>query len=276
MHTRYRSPLGQINGFCRVGHSSSVGTSFPDVLQRQLLQQLVMWRLLTNKLARQLKTSPVKLQFWSLTGPLRTIGFLDATYRINEDWSSQRCMTVFFFFKKKKNYESIPRRMEFHLVVLWTTKVKRLREQYSQQPWKNCIHSWNVSFHASSSVDCGWTCQVRLQKFTWGLTRRTWWQQQEQFPYLSKKKQFTWFLCCEMKRVQEVFMTLLAFQLGIVYQIAWRSHRRRQTIWSQQWKQWGYWKLTFVQTSGLSCSTRHSCLHGVKKTCTQERKRFSS
>ena len=39
-------------------------------------------------------------------------------------------------------------------------------------------------------------------------------------------------------------------------------------------KQWGYWKLTFVQTSGLSCSTRHSCLHGVKKSCTQGEKCF--
>ena len=94
MPTRYRSPLGQINGFCRVGHSSSVGTSFLDVLQRQLLQQLVMWRLLTNKLARQLKTRPVKLQFWPLTGSLRIIGFLDASYRNNEDGSSQRGMTV--------------------------------------------------------------------------------------------------------------------------------------------------------------------------------------
>ena len=153
---------------------------------------------LTNKLARQFKAQPVKLQFWPLTGPLRTIGFPDASYGNNEDGSSQRGMTVFF----EQNIESIPRRMEFHMEKLLTTKVYRLREQYSQQPWQHCIHSWNVSFHASSSVDCGWTCQVRLQKFTWGLTRRTWWQQQEQFPFLSKKKQFTWFPCCEMKPVQ--------------------------------------------------------------------------
>ena len=67
-------------------------------------------------------------------------------------------------------------------------------------------------------------------------------------------------------------MTLLTFQLRIAWQFVWRSYRRRQTIWSQQCKQWGYWKLTFIQTSGLSCSTRHSCLHGVKKSCTQGRK----
>ena len=37
-----------------------------------------------------------------------------------------------------------------------------------------------------------------------------------------------------------------------------------------------YWKLTFIQTSGHSWSTRPSCLHGVKHSCTQERKVFSS
>ena len=121
-----------------------------------------------------------------------------------------------------------------------TRKVNRLGEQYCQQPWQNCVHSWNVLFHDSSSVDCGWTCQVRLQTFTWGLTRRTWWRQQEQFTYLSKKKQFTWFPCCDMKPIQEVLMTLLTFQLRIVWQIAWRSHRRWQTVWSQQWKQLGF------------------------------------
>ena len=48
-----------------------------------------------NKLARQLKSQPVKLQFWPLTGPLRIIWFPDDSYRNNEDGSSQRGMTVF-------------------------------------------------------------------------------------------------------------------------------------------------------------------------------------
>ena len=48
-----------------------------------------------NKLARQLKSKPVKLQFWPLTGPLIIIGFLDASYRNNADGYSQRGMTVF-------------------------------------------------------------------------------------------------------------------------------------------------------------------------------------
>ena len=48
-----------------------------------------------NKLARQLKSQPVKLQFWPLTGPLGILGFPDASYRNNDDGSSQRGMTVF-------------------------------------------------------------------------------------------------------------------------------------------------------------------------------------
>ena len=48
-----------------------------------------------NKLARQLKSQPVKPQFWPLKGPLRFVGFPDASHRNNEDASSQRGMTVF-------------------------------------------------------------------------------------------------------------------------------------------------------------------------------------
>ena len=48
-----------------------------------------------NKLARQIKSQPVKLQYWPLTGPLRIIGSPDATYRNNDDGSLQTSMTVF-------------------------------------------------------------------------------------------------------------------------------------------------------------------------------------
>ena len=47
-----------------------------------------------NKLTRQLKSQPVKLQCWPLAGPLRIIGFPDAFYRNNEDGSSQRGMKI--------------------------------------------------------------------------------------------------------------------------------------------------------------------------------------
>ena len=48
-----------------------------------------------NKLARQIESQPVKLQYWPLVGPLRILGFPDASYRNNDDGPSQRGMTVF-------------------------------------------------------------------------------------------------------------------------------------------------------------------------------------
>ena len=39
-----------------------------------------------NKLARQIKSQPVKLQYWPLTGPLGILGFLDASHRNQRRW----------------------------------------------------------------------------------------------------------------------------------------------------------------------------------------------
>ena len=93
MHTRYRSVLGQINGlqirtqfkccykFSRCASKAASPTT-GDVKA-------------PNRLARQLQSQPVKLQFWPLTGSLRILAFPDASYPNNEDGSSQRGMTVF-------------------------------------------------------------------------------------------------------------------------------------------------------------------------------------
>ena len=43
-----------------------------------------------NKLARQIKSQPVKRQICLLTRPLRMLGFPDASYRNNDDGPSQR------------------------------------------------------------------------------------------------------------------------------------------------------------------------------------------
>ena len=56
-----------------------------------------------NMLARQIKSQPVELQFWPLTGPLRIIGFPDAYYRNNEDGSSQRGMAVFLAESRERS-----------------------------------------------------------------------------------------------------------------------------------------------------------------------------
>ena len=94
MRARYRSLLGQINWFqsrtqfqccykCSRCASKAASPLIGDVKA-------------LNKLARQLKTRPVKLQFWHFAGPLRIIGFPDVSCRNNEDGSSQKGMTVFF------------------------------------------------------------------------------------------------------------------------------------------------------------------------------------
>ena len=56
-----------------------------------------------NKLARQIKSQPVKLQCWPLTGPLRILGFPDASCRNNDDGSSQRGMTVFLAESRERS-----------------------------------------------------------------------------------------------------------------------------------------------------------------------------
>jgi hypothetical protein len=93
LHTQYRSLLGQINwlqsrtqvqacyGFSRCASAASKPT-IKDV--RAL-----------NKLARQIRAQPVDLRFWPLHGKTRILGFPDASYRNNEDGSSQRAHCIF-------------------------------------------------------------------------------------------------------------------------------------------------------------------------------------
>ena len=93
MHTMHRSPLEQINWLqwrtqfpcCyKFSRCASMAAS-PAVSDVKAL----------NILARQHKSQPVTLQYWPLTRPLRIHGFPDASYRNNDDGSSQRGMTVF-------------------------------------------------------------------------------------------------------------------------------------------------------------------------------------
>ena len=73
MHTRCRSLLGQINWLqsrtqfqcCYKFSRCASKAASPTIGDAKAL----------NKLARQLKSQPVKLQFWPLAGPLRIIGF---------------------------------------------------------------------------------------------------------------------------------------------------------------------------------------------------------
>ena len=101
MHTMCRSPLGQINWLqsrtqfecCyKISRCASMAAS-PTIGDVKSL----------NKLARQIKSQPVKLHYWPLTGPLRILGLPDASYRNNDDGSSQRSMTVFLAESRERS-----------------------------------------------------------------------------------------------------------------------------------------------------------------------------
>ena len=94
VHTRYRSLLGRID-WIQSRRQFQCWCKFSSCASRAVSPTIGDVKAL-YKVARQLKSKPVKLQFWPLTGPLIIIGFPDASYRNNEDGSSQRGMTAFF------------------------------------------------------------------------------------------------------------------------------------------------------------------------------------
>ena len=74
---------------------------------------------------------------------------------------------------------------------------------------------------------------------------------------------------------REYPMILLTFQPKIVWQIAFRRHQRRQTTWSQRWKQGDGQMLTFMTILEHAWNIRPSCLRGAEHSCTQGRRMFS-
>ena len=93
LHTAYRSVLGKINWLqsrtqfhaCYKFSRCASAASKPNLGHCREL----------NKLVRQIKSTPVALRYWPLKGDLRIIGIPDASYKNNEDKSSQRAHTIF-------------------------------------------------------------------------------------------------------------------------------------------------------------------------------------
>ena len=165
--TMYRSLLGQINWLqswtrfqccCKFSRCVSMAAS-PTVGDVKAL----------NKLARQLKSQPVKLQYWPLTGPLRILGFPGASY-----WNNDVALHSEAWQCSWQNRVRDRQRMEWRMEVWFTMKAKRLKGLCSPLPWRSCTPSCSALVHVSYSVDCGWTYPVKLQTLTWGLMRRTW------------------------------------------------------------------------------------------------------
>ena len=82
MHTAYRSVLGQINWF-QSRSQFHIGYQFSEDVRA------------INKTVRTIKSIPLSMRFWPLRGKTRIVGYPDASYRNNEDKSSQRAHVVF-------------------------------------------------------------------------------------------------------------------------------------------------------------------------------------
>ena len=93
MHTEYRSVLGQIN-WLQSRTQYHVCYKFSRCASQASKPTIGDVRAL-NKLVRQLRSQPVTLNFWPLKQPCRILGFPDASYKNNEDKSSQRAHVIF-------------------------------------------------------------------------------------------------------------------------------------------------------------------------------------
>jgi len=119
LHKAYRSLLGQINWlqsrtqfhacflFSRCA-SACAKPTYGDVRA-------------INKLCRTIRAIPVKLNFWTLKGKCRLLGYPDAAFKNNADGTSQRGHVIFVTEPRWKGVES-PRGS---LVDYESTKIKR-------------------------------------------------------------------------------------------------------------------------------------------------------
>ena len=93
LHTEYRSVLGMINWLqSRTQYQTCY--KFSRAASQQAAPSIADVRAV-NKLVRAIKASPVSLRYWHLRGPCRIVGMPDASYKNNEDKSSQRALTIF-------------------------------------------------------------------------------------------------------------------------------------------------------------------------------------
>ena len=101
LHTAYRSVLGQVNWLqsrtqfhsCYKFSRAASAASKPTIAHVREL----------NKLVRQVKSATVTMNFWPLNGKLRFVGIPDASYKNNEDKSSQRAHVIFLAEERSAN-----------------------------------------------------------------------------------------------------------------------------------------------------------------------------
>ena len=102
LHTEYRSVLGMINWLqSRTQFQSCY--KFSRAASQQASPIVADVRAV-NKLVRMIKGSPVSLRFWPLKGACRIVGMPDASYRNNEDKSSQRALCIFLAEERRSDH----------------------------------------------------------------------------------------------------------------------------------------------------------------------------
>ena len=92
-HTAYRSVLGQIN-WLQPRTQFHICYKFSRCASRAASPTIADVRQI-NKVVRTIRAHSLTVRFWPLHGPCRIVGYPDASYRHNEDKSSQRAHTIF-------------------------------------------------------------------------------------------------------------------------------------------------------------------------------------
>ena len=108
MHTgpalEYRSVLGLLN-WLQSRTQFQASYKFSRCASRQAAPTIEDVRAL-NKAVRSVKAAPVAPRFWPLKGLCRLIGYPDASYKNNEDKSSQRAQTVFVAEPRSRSHNN--------------------------------------------------------------------------------------------------------------------------------------------------------------------------
>ena len=93
MRTSYRSVLGQIN-WLQSRTQFHIGYQFSRCASKASSPTIGDVRAI-NKTVRTIKSIPLSMRFWPLKGKTRLVGYPDASYRNNDDKSSQRAHVIF-------------------------------------------------------------------------------------------------------------------------------------------------------------------------------------
>ena len=103
LHTEFRSVLGSIN-WLQSRSQYQVNYKFSRVASAAAKPTLGDCRAI-NKIVRTIRAQPAILYFWPLTGKTRLLGYPDASYRNNEDSSSQRGQCVFLAEERRSQLQ---------------------------------------------------------------------------------------------------------------------------------------------------------------------------